>query len=95
MKSKKNEIKIIYHYNPDKILKHELLRLEKQLLSAREKVNLILARLESSTDALEYSSDAHQLVESVSSSINSAYLATNIVNHGIEIELWENDNERS
>lgn len=92
MKSKKNEIKVIYHYNPDKILKNELLKIEKQLRNTKDKINLILSTLQQSVDNSEYSSDVHQLVESVNLNINAAFLTMNTINHGIEIELWENDN---
>ena len=88
MKSKFNK----GYYKPDKILKTRLSALNRQLLKAKDGVGAILAILENSTEDPEYSSDVHQLMESVSSSINSAYLAIEIVNCGIHTQLWENDN---
>lgn len=80
------------YYKPDKTLKTRLSALERQLLKTKDGVEAILAILENSIENPEYSSDVHQLMESISSSINSVYLAINIVNCGIYRKLWENDN---
>lgn len=80
------------NYKPNKETKRALSRIETKTESLQTDLSLLLDLLDLQTESSEYSSDVHQLIDSVHHAVKSAFLTMNIVNHGIHDKLWTNDN---